>query len=107
MIVKNPQYPHTCTIYRITGATQFSEGEKVILYEGECRKEGNASIRNLFSNNVPKSDYRVSIPGFQEGILQGDMIDVKDRVNLWISILITDVYISNFGTEVFFNISKN
>ncbi len=107
MAVSNPRYPHTCTIYRITGATQFSEGEKVILYEGECRKESNTSIRNFYSDNVPKTDYRVSIPGFVEGILPGDIIDVKDRVNLWIDILITDVNISNFGTEVFFNISKN
>lgn len=107
MAVKNPQYPHTCTIYRIEGATQFKEGEKVKLYEGSCRKEGNTSIRNFYSDNVPKSDYRVSIPGFQEGILPGDFIDVQDRVKMWPNNLITDVNISNFGTEVFFNIPKN
>ena len=103
----NPRYPHTCVIYRIKGATQFSEGEKVSLYEGECRKESNTSIRNFYSDNVPKTDYRVSMPRFVEGILPGDMIDVRDRVSLWTGILITDVNISNFGTEVFFNISKN
>ena len=103
----NPRYPHTCVIYRIKGATQFSEGEKVSLYEGECRKESNTSIRNFYSDNVPKTDYRVSMPGFVEGILPGDMIDVRDRVSLWTGTLITDVNISNFGTEVFFSISKN
>lgn len=107
MRTNNPRYPHTCVIYRIKGATQFSEGEKVSLYEGECRKESNTSIRNFYSNNVPKTDYRVSMPGFVEGILPGDMIDIKDRVALWAGILITDVNISNFGTEIFFNISKN
>lgn len=107
MRTNNPRYPHTCVIYRIKGATQFSEGEKVSLYEGECRKESNTSIRNYYSNNVPKTDYRVSMPGFVEGILPGDMIDIKDRVALWAGILITDVNISNFGTEIFFNISKN
>lgn len=107
MRTNNPRYPHTCVIYRIKGATQFSKGEKVSLYEGECRKESNTSIRNFYSNNVPKTDYRVSMPGFVEGILPGDMIDIKDRVALWAGILITDVNISNFGTEIFFNISKN
>lgn len=107
MAVKNPRYPHTCIIYRFEAATQFSEGEKVVLYEGECRKEGNTSIRNFYSDNVPKSDYRVSIPGFQEGILPGDTIDVQDRVKMWANNLIADVHISNFGTEVFFNIPKN
>lgn len=107
MRTNNPRYPHTCVIYRIKGATQFSEGEKVSLYEGECRKESNTSIRNFYSNNVPKTDYRVSMPGFVEDILPGDMIDIKDRVALWAGILITDVNISNFGTEIFFNISKN
>ena len=107
MRTNNPRYPHTCVIYRIKGATQFSEGEKVSLYEGEGRKESNTSIRNFYSNNVPKTDYRVSMPGFVEGILPGDMIDIKDRVALWAGILITDVNISNFGTEIFFNISKN
>lgn len=107
MAVKNPQYPHTCTIYRIEEASQFKEGKKVVLYDGLCRKEGNTSIRNFYSDNVPKGDYRISIPGFQEGILPGDFIDVQDRVKMWPNNLITDVNISNFGTEVFVNIPKN
>ena len=107
MVVKNPQYPHRCTIYRYEGATQFEEGEKVVLYEGKCRKEGDPSIRNSYSDNVPKGDYRVSIPGFQEGMYSGDFIDVTDRVATYSGLLLTDVHISNFGTEVFFNLPKN
>lgn len=106
MNTDNPRYPHTCTIYRITGGTQFKGGEKTILYEGKCRKESNTSIRNFYKENVPRTDHRVSMPGFGYGILPGDMMDLLG----YEGILILESNDSSFyggKTEVFFNIPKN
>lgn len=105
-MVNNPRYPHTCTIYRVISESQFDKGKREILYEGVCRKE-RTYIRNPYRENVPRGDYRVSLPGFLEGILPGDMIDVKDRVGQWDDNTIVESYVSNFGSEVFFNIAKN
>lgn len=107
MAINNPKYPHTCKIYRMEGATQFALGEEIVLYEGVCRKEPNTSIRNFYKDNVPKSDYRISIPGFVVNILSGDMIDVKDRSREYKSLMVTDANVSNFGTELYINIPKN
>ncbi|MEB3372637.1 hypothetical protein SFC43_01480 [Bacteroides sp. CR5/BHMF/2] len=52
------------------GETSFSEGEKVILYEGICRKYGNTSLRTFKADNVIKADYALSIPGIIEGLNQ-------------------------------------
>lgn len=107
MAVNNPKYPHTCKVYRIEGATQFKQGAEVLLYEGVCRKESNTSIRNFYKDNVPKGDYRISIPGFVESICSGDMIDVTDRSRSYNAVLITECHVSNMGTELFINIPKN
>lgn len=67
----NPRFPHKCTIYRMEGETSFSEGKRDILYEGECRKYGNTSLRTFKTENVVKADYALSIPGVIEGIKTG------------------------------------
>lgn len=102
----NPQYPHTCTIYR-TGGDSFTDAGREEVYKGKCRKERNTSIRNFATSRVSSCDYRLSIPGFQDGIRQGDTVDVADRSGTWEGITILDVNVTNFGTEVFFNIVKS
>ena len=84
--VINPRFPHKCCIYRLRGASSFNpDGEKVVLYEGECRKSSSSNIRsfNTGSNTTGKvdvADYRVSMPGIIRGIQKGDFIDVADLI---------------------------
>lgn len=84
--VTNPRFPHQCVIYRREGVTNFNpDGEKILLYEGVCRKSGSNNIRsfNTGTNTTGKvdiSDYRVSMPGIIKGIQKGDFIDVTDLI---------------------------
>ena len=105
--ISNPRHPHTCTVYREVGATSFSDGEKVVLYEGICRKEGSTSLRTFKTDNVIKSDYMLSLPGIIEGIKAGDLIDVTDRQGTFTQCIVTDSYAGNLGTTVYFNLPKN
>ena len=107
MKVNNPRHPHKCTVYRIIGEDSFSDGEKVILYEGICRKEGSTKLRTFKTANVIKSDYLLSLPGIVEGILAGDLIDVTDRQGTFTQCMVTDSYAGNLGTTVYFNLAKN
>ena len=93
MKVNNPRHPHKCTVYRIIGEDSFSDGEKVILYEGICRKEGSTNLRTFKTDNVIKSDYLLSLPGIVEGTFTQCMV--------------TDSYAGNLGTTVYFNLAKN
>lgn len=106
MPVSNPRHPHYCRIYRHIGATNFSKGEEVTLYEGICRKEGSTNLRTFKTNNVLKSDYLLSLPGIVEGIHSGDMIDVTDRQGEIKGCMVTDAYAGNLGTNVYFNHPK-
>ena len=95
MKVNNPRHPHKCTVYRIIGEDSFSDGEKVILYEGICRKEGSTNLRTFKTDNVIKSDYLLSLPGIVEGILAGDLIDVTDKalsLNVWLLIAMPEIW---------------
>lgn len=103
----NPRFPHRCTIYRMEGETSFSEGEKVILYEGICRKYGNTSLRTFKADNVIKADYALSIPGIIGGGKSGLLIDVTDRCGTFTECMVADCYPGNLGTTVYFNIAKN
>ena len=113
MKVNNPRHPHKCTVYRIIGEDSFSDGKKMILYEGICRKEGSTNLRTFRwpptfkTNNVIKSDYLLSLPGIVEGILAGDLIDVTDRQGTFTQCMVTDSYAGNLGTTVYFNLAKN
>lgn len=107
MAVNNPRHPHTCTIYRISGETSFDEGERTVLYEGVCRKEGSTNIRTFKTENVYKSDYLLSIPGTVVGILSGDMVDVTDRQGTFEGCMVVESYAGNLGTTVYFNLAKN
>lgn len=107
MAVNNPRHPHVCRIYRKEGATNFSKGTEVVLYEGACRKEGSTNLRTFKTNNVLKCDYALSLPGIIEGIMSGDLIDVTDRQGEYKGCMVTDAYAGNLGTTVYFNHPKN
>lgn len=106
-MIENPRHPHTCRIYRLEGATNFSKGTEKVLYEGVCRKEGSTNLRTFKTNNVVKSDYGLSLPGTIKGIRSGDMVDVIDRQGEYKGCLVTDAYAGNLGTTVYFNVAKN
>ena len=85
MKVNNPRHPHKCTVYRIIGEDSFSDGEKVILYEGICRKEGSTNLLTFKTDNVIKSDYLLSLPGIVEGILALSL-------NVWLLIAMPEIW---------------
>lgn len=126
------RFPHRCVIYFVKDPTPFSEGGKVILWEGRCRKESNTSIRTFKgSDSVIKSDYRVQLgalvggelPGdadaaydgkqgeecgaVVEGIKAGMFIDVEDKQGLFEAMTISDAYAGELGTSVYFDNPKN
>lgn len=103
----NPRYPHLCTIYRMEGESSFSDGKKVPLYEGVCRKYSSTSLRTFKTDNVIKGDYALSIPGTVGGIKAGDIVDVTDTCGDFSGCMVTDCYAGNLGTTVCFNIAKN
>lgn len=106
--VNNPRFPHWCKIYKYEGETSFDEGKEVVLYEGECRKYGNTSIRTFTSNSgIQKADYALSIPGQVCNITTGIFADVRDLTGEIKGAFITDSYPTNLGTTVYFNLPKN
>ena len=108
MAVNNPRFPHWCKIYGMKGANNFSNGEEEVLYEGECRKYGNTSIRTFTSNSgIQKADYALSIPGQIRGVVTGTLCDVEDLVGIIRKAQIADSYPTNLGTTVYFNLPKN
>ncbi|GAE83332.1 hypothetical protein [Bacteroides reticulotermitis] len=102
--VNNPRFPHTCKIYREEGATNWDDGQQVVIYEGECRKYKNAASR---FNEVIIADYGLSIPGTIEGIKIGDSLDVIDPSGSFTKCEIKVCNPGNLGTTVYFNYTPN
>ena len=123
-----PRFPHRCTIYTMGEPTPFSDGEKVVLWDGICRKEANTSIRTFKStDSVLKSDYRVQlgckvgdchaapdtftfsdeVGAIVEGIRAGMLIDVEDKQGIIEGMTISDAYAGNLGTTVYCDNPKN
>lgn len=123
-----PRFPHHCKIYYISDPTPFKDGEKVVLWEGSCRKESNTSVRTFKgADSVLKSDYRIQLGckvgdqeaahdkvGFSdeigaivEGIKAGMLVDVTDRQGEFIGLTISDAYAGNLGTTVYCDNPKN
>lgn len=126
------RFPHRCVIYTYTSSTPFSQGEKVVVWEGRCRKESNTSIRTFKSSeHVYKSDYRVQLGSLVGGSLSGDafanplgkkgeetgavvsgiqsgmLIDITDMLGEFVGLSISDAYAGTLGTSVYCNHAKN
>ena len=126
------RFPHRCTIYTMSGVTDFSEGEKVIIFEGRCRKESNTSVRTFKgADSVIKADYRVQLGALIGGDLAGDalaapdgrqgeecgavaggiragmFIDVTDLQGDFVGLTISDAYAGRLGTTVYCDNPKN
>lgn len=98
----NPRHPHTCVVYRIINETPFNDGEKVILYEGICRKYTTRSART--SNVTYNSQYTLSVPATVKA-RAGDIVEVDDRIGHFVG-NITEVNVNNFGTDIYWNNAK-
>ncbi len=126
------RFPHRCVIYSISNVTPFSEGNRVVLWEGRCRKESNTSVRTFKgTDGVFKSDYRVqlgslpggSLPGdanaaydgiegkecgaIVNGVVAGLLMDVVDGQGELVGLTISESYVGNLGTTVYCNTPKN
>lgn len=99
MAIYNPRHPHTCVVYRMVGETSFSDGEKVILYEGKCRKYTTKGLRG--STVTSNSQYTLSIPAVVKSVA-GDTVEVDDKVGHFIG-TVTEVNVGNLGTDLYWN----
>lgn len=110
-MVSNPRFPHVCVIYRDT-TNAYESGEFEYLYGTHdcmlpCRKESSTSKRTYKTNEVIRSDYRLSVPGQVAGILAGDLIDVTDLSGSFKRCIVSESYVTNLGTSIYFNIQKS
>lgn len=111
MALKNPRFPHWCRIYKIVGGDAWTEGKQEVVYEGECRRYNNDSLRNFYketkAGRVADADYGVSIPVTEKPIKAGYLIDVTDKAESINGVLILDTYVGNLGTNIYINKPKN
>lgn len=102
MVIDNPRHPHTCIIYRMVGETSFSEGEKVVLYEGKCRKYTTRGART--TSQTMTSQYTLSIPAVVNAV-SGDIVEVDDKIGHFIG-RVTEVNCGNLGTDIYWTNGK-
>lgn len=100
------RFPHTCEIYTMTDSTPFSDGEKVTVWSGVCRKE---RMGDGTRDNVIIADYRIQlgniingkeIGAIVSGIKSGMIIDVTDMQGSF-TLTVKDAYAGQLGTSVF------
>lgn len=86
----------------MVGEDSFNEGEKLILYEGICRKYTTRGARTTSKSMT--SQYTLSIPAVVKA-LSGDYVEVDDRVGHFVG-YVTEVNANNFGTDIYWNNGK-
>ena len=101
------RFPHTCEIYTMTDPTPFSDGEKVTLWSGVCRKERMSDSTGR--DSVILADYRIQLGVIENGkevgaivpgITAGMNIDVTDLQGNF-KLTVKDAYAGQLGTSVF------
>lgn len=101
------RFPHTCEIYTMTDPTPFSDGEKVVVWSGVCRKERMSDSTGR--DSVITADYRIQLGVIENGretgaivpgIKAGMNIDVTDMQGSF-TLTVKDAYAGQLGTSVF------
>ena len=96
----------------MVGETEFSSGERVVLYEGPCRKYTTRSSRT--STAMMTSQYTLSVPAIVQA-LAGDRVEVDDYIGHFEGV-VTEVTCNNIGlqdkgpcggTDIFWNSWKH
>lgn len=93
-IINNPRHPHKCVIYRMVDENEFTDGEKVVIYEGVCRKYTTRTSRT--SNATVSSQYTLSIPSIVKA-KAGDRVEVDDYICHFEGI-VSEVNTNNIGS---------
>lgn len=107
----NPRFPHSCIVYRMVGESEFADGERMVLYEGRCRKYTTRSSRT--STVTFNSQYTLSIPAIVKA-RAGDIVEVDDYIGHFVGTVtevtnnnLGDVYDNVFGgTNIYWNNAK-
>ena len=101
------RFPHSCTIYTMRDVTSFSDGEKMVIWQGCCRKEYVSN--GTGQDNVIIADYRIQLGKVENGkevgavvpgIHAGMIIKVKDLQATY-ELTVKDAYAGQLGTSVF------
>lgn len=119
-MLRNPRFPHTCTIYRIDGVSAFSEGTKQVLYKGECRKysgyratDPDGVAKEIFALSIPivyrmddayglsyQGDVsRIEVVNLETKPSEGDVVEIVSPMGIFEG-RITQVMMGNFGTTI-------
>lgn len=119
-MLRNPRFPHTCTIYRIEGVSAYSDGTKQVLYKGECRKysgyratDPDGVAKEIFALSIPivyrmDNAYGISYQGDVSRIeevnleakpSEGDVVEIVSPMGVFEG-RITQVMMGNFGTTI-------
>lgn len=105
------RFPHTCTVYSLSGETPFGNGVQTIFYQGQCAMYGSSSMRTFKQSGVIKGEYAIDIPMLVKGVNSGDVIDVTDYNGTFEGCVVTSsmpvVYGKHEGTTIYFNLPKN
>lgn len=119
-MLRNPRFPHTCTIYRIEGVSAYSEGTKQVLYKGECRKysgyratDPDGVAKEIFALSIPivyRTDdayglsyqgdvSRIEVVNLEAKPSEGDVVELISPMGTFEG-RITQVMMGNFGTTI-------
>lgn len=104
MKVENPRHPHYCVIYRIEGETPYSDGEKIVIYDGVCRSY--PGYRPTEPDGVAKEIFALSLPvvyalsaSNEMRLREGDFIEIQDRLGRFKGV-IKRIMAGNLGTTI-------
>lgn len=104
-MVSNPRFPHHCRIYRRVDDPFHGTTFETDLYEGECRKSPNRT--GGYAETPVKGDFRLGVPDTDIDVKSGDLMDITDKSDTYTAVTVTDAYVGNLGTTIYFNLTKN
>ena len=106
----NPRFDHWCRVYRITGATELSDGEEETIYDGKCFVYEANNLRNYTkvfgAVEANREDMGCCIPGHHPEIHAGDLLDFVRYEEKGTALQIPTPIPTKMGTEIRFNKPK-